>query len=323
MKFFTTVYVLLLCYIIAALSFWWISLGKQSMVIFNQEMNTLKQSVDSNRVPVLYARKQSEIEERKHMRSSQYIGEGVTFLVVILIGAAVVYNSFRRSVKLSKQQRNFMLSVTHELKSPIAAMKLSMQTMQKHRLEEEKQKQLLARCVHEADRLNDLCNNILIASQMEGGLYENAPERIDFSQLLQHCFDVYNARYPNRFTAVITDGIGVLGDELLLQLAINNLLENAVKYTPASELIKVVLQRNDNKVLLQIMDKGIGITDEEKKKVFEKFYRIGSEETRKTKGTGLGLYLTKMIVQQTKGTILVKDNKPSGSIFEITLPYTA
>jgi signal transduction histidine kinase len=321
MKFFTTVYALLLCYIIAALSFWWISLGKQSVVIFNQEMSTLRQSVDSNSAPVLFAQKASEIGLRKVARGNQYIGEGVTFLVVILIGAAVVYHSFRRSINLSKQQRNFMLSVTHELKSPIAAMKLSMQTMQKHKLDEAKQKQLLGRCVTEADRLNDLCNNILIASQMEGGLYENAPEQIDLSQLLQYCFDAYNARYPNRFVADIADGIHVLGDELLIQLAINNLLENAVKYTLPEEFIKVVLTRNGQKVLLQIIDRGVGIADAEKKKVFEKFYRIGSEETRKAKGTGLGLYLTKMIIQQSKGSILVKDNKPSGCIFEISLPY--
>lgn len=108
----------------------------------------------------------------------------------------------------------------------------------------------------------------------------------------------------------------------MLQMAINNLLENAVKYTPEDKAITIKLNRKADAVVLQVIDEGPGIAEEEKRKVFNKFYRIGNEETRKTKGTGLGLYLTGKIVGQHRGRILIKDNKPQGAIFEVSLPIT-
>jgi signal transduction histidine kinase len=112
----------------------------------------------------------------------------------------------------------------------------------------------------------------------------------------------------------------VVGDMLLLHLAVNNLLENAVKYTPSDSVIHVRLSSDQNQVVLQVIDNGKGVPDSEKRKIFSKFYRIGDEDTRATKGTGLGLYLTKRIVKQHKGHITVRDNQPRGAIFQITLP---
>lgn len=321
MRFFTTFYLLLLAYIIAALAFWWISLGKQSGIIFQQEIATLRQTLDSNKTPFKYNQKLSEIEKRKSLRTSQYLGEGATFLFVILIGASVVYSSFRRSIRLSRQQNNFMLSVTHELKSPIAAMKLSLQTMQKHRLDEEKQQQLLGRCVAEANRLNDLCENLLIASQMEGKQYKSNIELTDLTKVVKEIAAVYENRYPGRFAVDIASDVSIWTDVWLLQICLNNLVENALKYGGSTgESVSISLFRKERKVLLQVADHGPGIPDNEKKKIFDKFYRIGNEETRRTKGTGMGLYLTCSIVKQLKGSIAVKDNKPAGSIFEIALP---
>lgn len=320
MRFFTTFYLLLLAYIIAALAFWWISLGKQSGIIFQQEIATLRQSVDSNKTPFKYNQKLSEIEKRRSLRTSQYLGEGATFLFVILIGASVVYSSFRRSIRLSRQQNNFMLSVTHELKSPIAAMKLSLQTMQKHKLDEDKRQQLLGRCVTEANRLNDLCENLLIASQVEGKQYKSNIEQTDLTRFVKEIAAVYENRYPGRFTMDIATDVFIWTDVWLLQICLNNLVENALKYGSSTEPIAIRLCRKERKILLQVANHGPGIPDNEKKKIFDKFYRIGNEETRRTKGTGMGLYLTCSIVKQLKGSIIVRDNKPTGTIFEIVLP---
>jgi signal transduction histidine kinase len=106
-------------------------------------------------------------------------------------------------------------------------------------------------------------------------------------------------------------------------MALNNLLENAVKYTPADKPVTISLQLKNNSAVIQIADNGPGIPDAEKGKVFNKFYRIGNEETRKSKGTGLGLYLTSKIIKQHNGKIAVMDNVPSGCIFEIMLPVSA
>ncbi len=320
MRFFTSVHLLLLAYIIAAIVFWEVSLQKQSGQIYAQELLTLKSQVDSLHDPVMYNHEVSNLKHKLSMRTSQYNGEGATFLIVILIGAAVVYTSFMRRIRLSRQQNNFMLSVTHELKSPLAAMKLNLQTLEKHQLDEHKRKQLLERCIKESNRLNDLCNNMLFASQIEGRQYRPAIETFDLSELVEDTVDDYAGRYSRIFEEDIETGCKITGDRVMLHMAVNNLLENAVKYTPDDKPVRVTLNTVPNALVLRVTDEGTGIPDSEKKKIFNKFYRIGNEESRKAKGTGLGLYLTNKIVQQHKGRITIKDNTPSGSVFEINLP---
>jgi signal transduction histidine kinase len=319
MRLYNTVYLLLFVYIVAALIFWGISLEQQNRRINGLEGIILKGTVDSVLHPALYENRMADLERKHTMRVKQYMGEGGTFLLVILVGAGVVWTSFRRSVRLSRQQNNFMLSVTHELKSPIAAMKLNLQTLEKHNLDTDKRNVLIERCIKEANRLNDLCNNILFASQIEGRQYVQAKEIFNFSDLVEDSVTDYANRYPHRFEEEILPGCKINGDRVMLQMAINNLLENAIKYAPGKP-IEVKVELVDDTIQLQIKDEGPGIRDDEKKKIFNKFYRVGNEESRKAKGTGLGLYLTCKIISQHRGKICAKDNKPTGSIFEVCLP---
>lgn len=319
MKIISLVHVLLLVYIIAALSFWWLSLEKQSAAIYDRDMDALNSKVNRAEQPVLYQKSSAAIALKKATRSKQYIGEGLTFLVVILVGSSIVYTTYRLNNKLARQQNNFMLSVTHELKSPIAAIKLILQTLQKHQLEPEKQQQLLQKSIKESDRLNELCSNILIAAQVEGGQYNREWSLCSIDDLVAQSVQAYQNRYPNRFEYNIDTAAYAKTDEMLLQLVLHNVLENAVKYTPVDTTIQVALKLLQDRVLIQVMDYGQGIADAEKKKVFDQFYRIGNENTRDTKGTGLGLYLSKKIMKYLKGNIVVKDNKPQGALFEISL----
>ncbi len=322
MRFFTTVHILLLSYIIAALLFWGISLQKQNIHDYQMNRIILTHDVDSVKYPARYNQRIAEITAKRDSRTNQYLGEGITFLIVILVGAFVVYSSFKRSLQITRQQNNFMLSVTHELKSPIAGIKLNLQTMERHKLDEEKNKALLNRSINEANRLNDLCTNILLTSQMEGNQYVPAKERINFSELVEDSIEHYANRYPQRFEEDIESDCIINGDRLMLQMAFNNLLENAVKYTPSDKPISITLDRKNNVIVLQVADQGNGIPDEEKKKIFGKFYRIGNENSRTSKGTGLGLYLTSKILKQHKGKITVKNNTPGGSVFEMVLPVS-
>ncbi len=322
MRFFTSVYIILLAYIIAAIVFWEMSLQKLSSRIYDQEVLTLKSRVDSAYDPYTYYRQINSLQHKHIMRRTQYVQEGGAFLVVILIGAVVVYTSLNRRMRLSRQQNNFMLSVTHELKSPIAAMKLNMQTLERRQLSEDQRKQLLDRCIKESNRLNDLCNNMLLASQLEGRQYKQARETFNLSEMAEDCINDYAARYSRRFEEEITAGCKITGDKVMLQMAINNLLENAVKYTPDDLPVTLCLFKNTDGIVIQVQDQGPGIPDSEKKKIFNKFYRIGNEDSRKSKGTGLGLYLTSKIALQHKGRITVKDNAPSGCIFELWLPLS-
>ncbi|MFT4061184.1 MAG: HAMP domain-containing sensor histidine kinase [Edaphocola sp.] len=320
MRLISFLYFLLLVYIIAAIVFWGVSLNKQSALIVSNEIETLRTRMDSTTRPNEYQAAFKAIKERENSRKRQYLGEGATFLIIILIGAAVVYTSIRSNHLLARQQSNFILSVTHELKSPIAAVKLNLQTLARRKLDEQTQQQLIKRSVDEANRLDDLCNNLLLASQMESRHYKATEERINLSDVAQDSLHAYEHRSKHQVLGRIEEDCFVSGDRLLYRLAINNLLENAIKYTPPDTTISLELSRQDDDLVLSVTDEGPGISDEEKSKVFKKFYRIGNENARKTKGTGLGLYLTSKIVQQFKGSISVRNNEPKGTIFEITVP---
>lgn len=320
MKVFTSIYILILAYIIAALVFWEMRLQTQNGRIYAQEVITLRTQVDSLKYPEVYAGELKGLQEKLHSRTTQFVAEGTTFLIVILIGAAVVYGSFARRIRLSRQQNNFMLAVTHELKTPVAAIKLNLQTLEKHRLDEDKRNLLIARSIRESNRLDDLCNNMLFASRIEGGQYKASMEAFSLSQLIEDITEEFAERSSRIIGEDIAPGCRIVGDRNMLRIAISNLLENAVKYTPGDKPVTITLEVQHTTATILVIDEGPGIPDAEKKKIFDKFYRIGSEESRKSKGTGLGLYLCSKIVAQHKGKIVVTDNKPSGSVFEVHLP---
>jgi K+-sensing histidine kinase KdpD len=264
-----------------------------------------------------------QINDEQKRKTAQYIGEGVTFLLVILIGAVFVYRATKKQILLSQQQQNFMMAVTHELKTPIAVTKLNLETLQKHKkdLDETKQQKLVTNSLHEADRLNALTNNILVAAQLESGNYSISTQRINYSDIAKGSVKNFKERFPHRFIeANIAENIFVSGEAILLQMLVNNLIDNAYKYSPENAVVKVLLQKENEKAILKIADEGEGISNSEKKMIFQKFYRVGNETIRNTKGTGLGLYLCKRIVRDHKGTISIQDNLPKGSIFKVCLP---
>jgi signal transduction histidine kinase len=170
----------------------------------------------------------------------------------------------------------------------------------------------------DTSRLNTLTNNILISSQIEGDGYIFSKDELDLSDLMKDCLQEYKTRYPERvFIEEIEPEVEIVGDPLLLQMMINNLLENAIKYSPKEKPVTLTLKKNEQLVILSVKDEGGGIPEDEKKKVFDKFYRVGNESTRKTQGTGLGLYLCRKIAADHNADITVTNNIPVGSIFTI------
>jgi len=312
LKFIFIVYWFLLAYIIAALVWWFISLSNQNHLMAQYRIEQLKKT-DSG-----YAIEAEKIKSAESRKESQYLGEGAIFLLLILAGAVFIFRAVRRQLKSTQQQQNFMIAITHELKTPIAITKLNLETLQKRKLEEGQQQRLIQTTIQEANRLNTLCNNMLLASQIEAGGYATINEEIDLSETLAECASDFTIRFPQRIiNKRIKNGLFVHGDKLLLQMAINNLIDNAIKYSPKDAATTIVLEQTGKSILLSVMDEGKGIEANEKKKVFDKYYRIGNKATKGAKGTGLGLYLTKNIAGQHNATIFVTDNKPTGSIFTI------
>ncbi|MES2004062.1 MAG: ATP-binding protein [Bacteroidota bacterium] len=311
--FVSLVYWVLLTYMVAALFWWFIALEKQ-----NQTISAIRISEIKKDDPAYFSRN-LQIEEARKRKTAQYIGEGSTFLALILLGAVFVYRATRRQIKLAQQQQNFMMAVTHELKTPIAIVQLNLETLQKRKLDEDKQQKLISNTLQEANRLNTLCNNILLASQLDAGDYRPSKEEINFTDLVEGCVDDFKNRFPQRtITEEIQERVYLNGEPLLLQMLVNNLVDNARKYSPKEMPIVVSLTEARQLVTLTITDMGQGIPEAEKKRIFDKFYRSGDESTRKATGTGLGLYLCRKIAASHKANISVTDHLPSGSSFAVT-----
>ena len=300
------VYWFLLLYILAETVWWYIELGRQNARMTQYELQ------QGGAVDAVYRHSQ--------MRAISYLGEGCVFLGVLFVGAFYVYRVVRREMRLSRQQQNFMMAVTHELKTPIAVAKLSLETLAKRKLDPEQQAKLIQNALAETERLNQLSSNILLAAQLEEGAYAEVQEMISLSDLAEGVVRAFDARFPGRVTASITPDIELKGDPLLLELAINNLIENALKYSPRESPVRIDLSATGT-IRFTVADLGDGIPESEKSMIFRKFYRVGNEQTRKTKGTGLGLYLSRAIVRKHRGQITVADNEPKGSVFSITF-YT-
>ncbi len=306
---------MLLCYIIAALVWWYITLEQQ-----NNEIAIARNSLPqpANVSDSAYAAEKQKILKLRNRRSVKYAGEGAAFLVIILLGAVYVYRGVERQLNLGRQQQDFLMAVTHELKTPLAVGKLNIETLQKRKLSEEQQQKLLQNTLAEMQRLNDLTTNILVVSQLDTGGYTHNSEALNLSTLVEQVVNGFRKQYPDReLVQEIAPGIVTQGDVLLLKLVVSNLLGNAIKYAGHGKPITISLT-GEKKPVLAITDNGPGIPDAEKTKIFNKFYRTANENTRNTQGTGLGLYLCKKILNDHGAKITVTDNPPGGSRFTVT-----
>ncbi len=306
------VYWFLLLYIIAALGWWFIALNMQ-----NRQMTSYKLSMLS-REDRAYVQKVQKIYNERDRKTAGYIGEGLFILIVILVGAVFLYTAILRQARIHQQQQNFMMAITHELKTPISIARLNMETLQKHVLNDAQKEKILKSSLQEINRLNTLTGNILVSAQLESGSYQLEKEFLDLSIIVKESCQDFMNRFPARaWHREITDAILFTGDPLLMQILVNNLIENAVKYSPPSTPIFITLKKQGNKGLLEVKDEGIGIPEKERKRVFQKFYRVGNEDTRTTQGTGLGLYLCSKIARDHNMIIHISANRPQGSIFTV------
>jgi len=316
----TFIYWVLLIYIIAALVWWFFSLYQQNEMMYSLRRHQLQTTIDPS--SVRFENELARIDEERKRNIAKYIGEGGTFLLLILIGAVYIYRSVRRQFRTQQQQQNFVMAITHELKTPISVSRLNLETLQRHQFNEEKRDKLIQMTLQETLRLDNLINNILISSQLEGHSYRISKEELNFSDLVKDVACQFKARYADRkLIQQIQEEVDINGDPLLLKLLVSNLLENANKYSPKDRPVTLEMKKISDRIQLSVQDEGCGIRDEEKKNVFKKFYRIGSERTRTTKGTGLGLYLCKKIAEDHKGSIAIENNQPQGSNFIVSF-YT-
>lgn len=318
---------LVIFYMLLAFSWWTVLLHTKNRDAFLAKNELLKLSlIAKNEIKneEEFLKNSFHIELRDAYKRQEWmiLGEASVFVLSLLIGIVFINRGYHKEILAAKQSSNFLLSITHELKSPIASIRLGFETLQRKKLSEEQSHVLLKNGINDTDRLNNLVSDLLLSARLES-TYQLNTELFSLEILIEECVQLLKQKFPSAILKVnlIQEMPEILADYSAIRSVIINLLENAVKYSDSVPEINIGLTSNNERCVIEISDKGIGIDQSERKKIFEKFYRVGNEDQRKTKGTGLGLYIVDQIVRAHNGSITVSSNQPKGTIFNVFLPF--
>jgi len=318
---------LVIFYMLLAFSWWTVLLHTKNRDAFLAKNEILKLSlIAKNEIKneEEFLKNSSHIGLRDAYKRQEWmiLGEASVFVLSLLIGIIFINRGYHKEILAAKQSSNFLLSITHELKSPIASIRLGFETLQRKKLSEEQALVLLKNGINDTDRLNNLVSDLLLSARLES-TYQLNTELFSLEVLIDECVQFLKQKFPSAIIKVnlIHEMPEMLADYSAIRSVIINLLENAIKYSDSVPEINIGLTSTKERCNIEISDIGIGIAPNERKKIFEKFYRVGNEDQRKTKGTGLGLYIVDQIVRAHNGTITVSSNQPKGTIFNIFLPF--
>ncbi len=305
-------------YMILAFLWWSFHLWQQNDRLFEREKQLIElrspQTTPTTSQAFQYAENSWERGRR------MVVAEGLFFTLCLVWGLWVIRRSAAREVALARQRRNFLLSITHELKSPIASIRLVLETLIKRELSLDQRKPLLTNGLKDTSRLQSLVESLLLAARLEDK-WRPLHEPLSFAALAQEVIEGLRVRFPEaEFRLNIPQDLPIVqADKMGLSAILQNLLENALKYSPKKSPIVLSAEKIDKGIRFQVADQGQGIPDAEKEAVFEKFYRMGNEETRSNTGTGLGLYIVSQVLKAHGGSVRLIDNKPNGTIFIIEI----
>ena len=250
------------------------------------------------------------------------LGEGGVFLVLVLIALWLTYRTVRQEWTLARQQRDFLLAASHELRTPLAACKLHLQTAQRAALSPEQRKALLDSSVAEIDRLHQLAEKILLATRLEQAGPVLNLEPCDVAALVRGAVDharrTYAHDHPLQVHLPATLQYKV--DAAALRSVVDNLLENACKYTPSGTAVDIRLTDLGTAMELVVEDRGPSVAPGERTAIFQKFHRGGAEETRAAKGTGLGLYIVRRLIEAHGGAVACRERPGGGATFVASIP---
>ncbi len=245
--------------------------------------------------------------------------------VVLIAGVWFVYKTVRREVELAQLKSDFVSNVSHEIKTPLALIRMFAETLQLKRVKSAKKKEeYYDTIVKETERLTRLINNILNFSRMEAGKKEYRFEPMDLNGLVQGVLRDYAAHLEHQGFKVGVQTRGglprIVADAGAVSEALLNIIDNSVKYSRERKILNVSTGSDHAMVYVDIEDHGIGIPPQQQKKIFEKFYRVSSGLVHDVKGAGLGLSLVKHIMDAHQGTVTLKSDVGKGSTFRLSFP---
>lgn len=265
---------------------------------------------------------------------------GTVFLVLVLVGVVLYLSLSIKAINLGRRQSNFIDAVTHELKSPIASLKLYLQTLSRRQLSPSQQARFFHDMLEDVERLDLLINHVLDAARIEQGAADISPHDVELADLIRRV--VANVcerhRVPIDTVALHLTPCTVRAHAADLEIVLRNVIDNAVKYAGLPPRVAVTLAVSpERRAVIRVRDNGPGVPRELRRKIFGRFVRLGSELERTKPGTGLGLHIVGTLVRRMKGKIRLLDpaaesvsmpddtspnvlQSPAGAIFEITLP---
>jgi len=252
---------------------------------------------------------------------------GTVFLVLVLVGVVLYLVISVKEIRLNQRQSNFIDSVTHELKSPIASLKLYLQTLNRRNVTEKQQADFYRFMLGDVERLDTLINHMLDAARLDQQPVEADITDVDLPAVLRSCAETACQRYrlPPETIELKLSPATVRARQIDIEMVFRNLVDNAIKYGGAEPAVQVESYVNgSNLVLTRIIDNGPGIPAKLRRKIFRRFVRLGNELERSKTGTGLGLFIVSTLVKRLHGQIHVRERgTQSGTIFEIELPGKA
>ncbi len=249
---------------------------------------------------------------------------GTTFLLLVLAGVVIYLVIAIKEINLSQRQSNFIDSVTHELKSPIASLKLYLQTLSRRNVTDAQQAEFRRFMLEDLERLDTLVNHLLQAARLEHQSEDAETTEVELSAVLRQCARAVSQQYElpeERIRLDVTAAL-VRSKPTELEIVFRNLIDNAVKYSgPQAEVLVESWVDGRGHVITRVSDNGPGIPAKLRRKIFGRFVRLGSELERQQTGTGLGLYIVKGLVRRMHGSVQVRSRvAKQGTVFEVELP---
>ncbi len=261
--------------------------------------------------------------ERKSMIWRAILQIGI-LAIGIMTGLILIFNKLNKEIDLKLRQQNFLDSVTHELKTPIASIQIWTETIFSKAINKDQMQMISERIHQDIDRLSSLVNNLLIVAKGESLHLSSNREVINLSEMLETNIEIMCQKIgPNSLGSIkrIEKEIYIRIDPEQFRIIIDNLLSNAYKYSDSPRTTEIQLKSDQKFAIITIKDQGYGIDIASLERIFDKFYRSGSEMTRRVPGTGIGLFLVKQLTELNGGTVTVKsEGLNQGSVFTVSFP---
>ena len=254
---------------------------------------------------------------------------GIIFFALIIAGMIVNTSFLVREIRRSEQHDTFINAVTHELKTPVASIRLHLETLQRRELPEAQKQEFYRLMLSDTDRLTETVEQVLRAGRAGDKKAGREKSAVDFRQLVRECMEAARVRHhlpPEvlRYEELASNGSGVrvLGSTEDLRTAVFNVLDNAIKYSGETVDVRVRLDTPDDKrVVLSVQDQGVGIPADDLKSIFKRFYRVSHRSLAHVKGTGLGLFIVKSIARKHGGKVFAESaGEGEGTTVTIELP---